>query len=397
MKNYKLAILISHPIQYHTPLFQALSKDPRIDLMVYYCWDFGVKEKKHESEFNTSYKWDMPLLDDYKCKFLKNLSLKPSSKSFWGQINPGIMVEICRNRYDAIWVHGYSFLTDWLAFFSAKVCGTPIFLRGVTHILDEKPLLVRIVKRIVLPFLFSMCSVCLYIGENNRRYYEFYGVPQEKLYLIPHIVGNEFFRDFYMKMKKNREKFRKKFDLPINVPVILFSGKLIDKKKPFRVLEAYRNIRNKTECALLFAGDGPLREELENRIKKENIKDVHVTGFLNQTEMPEAYISGDILVLPSAYGETWGLVVNEAMNFDLPIIISDKVGCAPDLVHEGKNGYVVREKDFLEEKIYDLVRNPEKMKAFGTKSGDIIKKWSVKECVEGIIKVFKKTYGKNKK
>jgi len=73
-KRYKLAVLISHPIQYHVPIFQALAKDPQVDLTVYYCWDFGVGEERVEPEFGVKYSWDIPMLEGYNYKFLKNIS-----------------------------------------------------------------------------------------------------------------------------------------------------------------------------------------------------------------------------------------------------------------------------------------------------------------------------------
>src|SRR3990172_7079616 len=72
---------------------------------------------------------------------------------------------------------------------------------------------------------------------------------------------------------------------------------------------------------------------------------VRIAGFLNQSELPAAYAAADVFVLPSAFHETWGLVVNEAMNFDLPVVVSDKVGCGADLIEPGRNGFIVPHDD----------------------------------------------------
>lgn len=388
-KKYKLAILISHPIQYHTPLFQALAKHPQIDLTVFYCWDFGVDKKSFAPEFGVAYKWDIPLLDGYKHKFLRNFSLRPSDR-FWGQINPGIVKEVWTGRYDVLWVHGYSFFTDWLAFLAAKLRGTPIFIRGVTHILDEKPWYVRLVKKIILPILFGACAACLYIGENNKRYYEYYGVSREKLFFVPHVVGNDFFQGFYEKLEPKRAEIRKRFGFSGDHPIILFAGKLIPKKRPLWVLEVYRKIRGKHACGLLFAGEGPLRKDIESEVEKYNIPDVRITGFLNQTEMPRAYIAGDVLVLPSAYGETWGLVVNEAMNFGLPIIVSDKVGCGPDLVFKDKNGFIISSREELYDALLRLISDEGMLRNFGKKSKEIIASYDIIKATDGALEALRK-------
>ncbi len=125
--KHKLAVLTSHPIQYQAPLFKKLVERPEVDLTVYFCWDFGVKEE-YDVEFGKKIKWDIPLLEDYKYKFLKNFSLKPSSK-FWGQINFGITNELRKNNYDAILVFGWNSFTNWLFFLTSFWHKTPVFLR----------------------------------------------------------------------------------------------------------------------------------------------------------------------------------------------------------------------------------------------------------------------------
>ncbi len=118
---------------------------------------------------------------------------------------------------------------------------------------------------------------------------------------------------------------------------MLYVAKLIPKKAPLVLLEAFARVRERHRCALLFVGEGELRPELEAAAGP----DVHLAGFLNQSELPEAYVAADVFCLPSVLHETWGLVVNEALNFGLPVVVSDKVGCAADLVRPGWNGFVV--------------------------------------------------------
>ena len=303
-KKIKIAFLISHPIQVYASFFRSLGSHPEIDLTVYFCIKWGA-EKFFDPEFAQTYKWDIPIVEGYKHVFLKNYSLRPSNK-FFGQINPGIIGELRREKYDAVIIHGYTSVTNWFAFFGAFIGGIPIFFRGISHVLDDKPGYIRALKRIILPLLFKMCAACLYIGKSNRDYYEQYGVPEEKLFFVPHIVDNEFFRSFYGKLKSERKKIRQSFGFGDDHPVLLFVGKLIPKKRPLMLLEAYEKIRKEHSCGLMFAGDGQLRKEIEDSVRKNNIPDVVITGFLNQTELPKAYVSGDILALPSVTGETWG-------------------------------------------------------------------------------------------
>jgi glycosyltransferase involved in cell wall biosynthesis len=98
-------------------------------------------------------------------------------------------------------------------------------------------------------------------------------------------------------------------------------------------------IASGSKVHLVMVGDGPLRAECESYAKSRNLP-VTFAGFFNQKAMPSAYAASDILVMTSVRDETWGLVVNEAMAAGIPAIVSDKVGCAPDLVLPGKTGSV---------------------------------------------------------
>ena len=300
-------------------------------------------------------------------------------------------------RYDAIYVHGYNYFTNWLAFMTACITNTPILLRTISHTLDKRPLHVRIAKEITLRLLFNFAvKACLYIGEHNLTYYKRFGVSEDRLFFTPHVVDNDFFTSQYNRLKSQVKDIRAKWGIHDDRPVILFVGKLVPKKQPLLLLEAYQRIRQRYPCALLYAGDGPLRKSIESKIQKKGISDVIITGFLNQTEISQAYIAGDILVLPSSYAETWGLVVNEGMNFGLPIVVSDKVGCGLDLVRDGENGYIVpyNSVSALAEAITELITDPEKRRAFGKHSLEIIKNWNLNMFVNGVIKAIQKVSGK---
>lgn len=347
----KVAILTSHPIQYQAPLFQLLAKEKNIDLTVYFCWDFGVKES-YDKEFGKSLTWDIPLLDGYGHKFLRNYSLNPSS-GFWGQINPGIIRELLIGRYDAIIILGWNSFTNWLAFFVAKLCGTKILLRSENPMNQEllKPAWKRTIKKIIFGrILFLMVSAFLYIGQQNKKFYEYYNVPEKKLFFAPYAVDNDRLIKAHKKLKGEKEKLRKEMGIEKDAFVILFVGKLIEKKRPMDLLRAYQQLITNDSgliTNLVFVGDGALRKELEQYTKEHHIPDVYFEGFKNQTELPIYYTIADVFVLPSGEGETWGLVVNEAMCFGLPAIVSDMVGCGEDLIMPGENGFNFKLGDIM--------------------------------------------------
>jgi len=399
MKEIKLAIITSHVIQYQTPLFRKLAAINDLDIKVYFCWKFG-SEKTFDSQFGKVIEWDIPLLTGYKYKFLKNFSLRPSS-NFWGQVNFEIIAEIIKNRYDALFVYGWNSFTNWLAFLAAFLIGLPVLLHAENPLNQEilKPKWKIKIKKFILGWLFRRIAAFLYIGEENKKFYKFYGVPEKKLFFVPYAVDNTRFIKEARNLKSQISNLKNSVGINRNSVVILFVGKLMEKKRPFDLLKAFSILRTSDvfrtsdvqKLTLLFVGDGVLHPELENYVKTRNLKNVHFVGFKNQTELPKYYSLADIFVLPSGVGETWGLVVNEAMCFKLPIIVSDIVGCGPDLVKPGENGYIFPVGDIkkLADYLADLIKNPEKRKKMGEKSFAIIQNYSHQKDIEGILSALK--------
>ncbi|MBZ9572242.1 glycosyltransferase family 4 protein [Patescibacteria group bacterium] len=383
--KYKLAILTSHPIPYQTPLFQKLAEHPKIDLMVYFCSDFGVN-KKLDPKFGIPVKWDKPLLEGYFYKFLKNHSPNPSTE-FWGLINPGIIKELWRERYNAILVHGYTLFTSWLAFFGAWITRTPIIFRGETLLLSHQPEWRRIIKNVVLRPLFRRIKAFLPIGTRSSEFYSYYGVSKHKLFLGPYSVDNDYFFEQRRKWQPKKEKIKKELNIPFKLPIILYVGKIYKIKAPFDLLKAFEKIQEK--AALIFVGEGEDRERLESYKKERNIKNVYFLGFKNQSELGKYYVVADIFVLPSIR-EKWGLVINEAMCFSLPIITTDGVTAAVDLVRREENGFIYLKGniEMLIKYLKELISDLEKCKKMGEKSLKIISDWNYDVCEKAILKAL---------
>jgi glycosyltransferase involved in cell wall biosynthesis len=399
----KLAIFISHPVFYQVPLYQKLNQ--KVNLTVYYYSKFGA-ERYFDPQFKKEFKWDINLLEGYNYKFLKNYSFKPGFH-FFGFINFGIFKEIFKNKFDAILINSWSYLSDWLVILACLISKTKLLLRVESpynqEILKSKWKL--FIKKIIFgKILFPKVHTFLYIGEENRKFYKFYGVPDEKLFFAPYAVDNERFQKEYERLKDKKEELRKELGIEPDDIVILFVGKLIPKKRPMDLLKAYESILGTSDVPsidgniltsdihLLYVGDGELRLNLEKYTKEHNLKNVHFVGFKNQTEISKYYAMSDIFVLPSDVGETWGLVVNEAMNFRLPVIVSDLVGCGSDLVKHGENGYIFKTGNIEELARYleELIINEEKRKLFGEKSFEIVKGYNYDKTVESILKIVNK-------
>ena len=153
------------------------------------------------------------------------------------------------------------------------------------------------------------------------------------------------------------------------------------------LLRAFEAIPKSLNAGLIFLGDGELRRSLEAYAHERSLKNVRFVGFKNQTEMAPYYSMADVFVLPSGF-EPWGLVVNEALCFGLPVITSDKVGATGDLVQEGVNGFVypagnVMALTAILQKL--LLSAEDRRTAMGAASRKLVTHWSYREVVEGVL------------
>ena len=381
----RVAHLVSHPIQYFAPLYRELARRRELDLTVYFYSDATAREF-FDPEFGRPVSWDVPLLEGYSWKICPSAAGRPLSRGFLERPHWDVVREVAGGGYDAVWVNGYSHPTTWLACVAARARGAKVLIREEQTLLHGRSLPKRALKQVALRALFSQ-AYGLYIGEQNRRYFRHYGMPESRLFATPYCVDNRFFSERAAELAPRRDELRARFGITNDAPVVLFAGKLVAKKQPLLLLEAFAQVRRRRECWLLVAGDGPLRRRLEEQVEREAIEGVRLAGFLNQTELPAAYAAADAFVLPSSLHETWGLVVNEAMNFSLPVVVSDKVGCGADLVRPRWNGYVFdhRSADELAAALSALVADAELRRAFGARSRALVGRYSIEACAEGVV------------
>ena len=179
-ERYRLAVLVSHPVQYYYQLYRELAGLEEVELTVYFCWEGETGGAVYEPNFQTEVSWDLPLLEGYTHRFLKNYSPDPFLP-FFGFINPGIVSELGRNRYDAVFVWGYSHLSSWLAFLGAALWRTPLFLGGSVTRRPGERRGKRLVKRAILSPLFKRTAAFLSECDKNSDYYLFYGGRREKM------------------------------------------------------------------------------------------------------------------------------------------------------------------------------------------------------------------------
>ena len=269
-----------------------------------------------------------------------------------------------------------------LAAFAFKV---PVLIRGESNLLPALSPWKSALKRIVLRNLFCRTSAFLAIGRYNAEFYRAYGVPKEKIYLVPYAVNNDFFLSQADKLANCKGELKQELGIAPELPVVLYSGKLIQQKRPADLLKAFEYFSESRRAVLVYVGAGPLEPKLKEYVEEKHLA-VVFAGFQNQTELPKWFAIADVFALPSG-DEPWGLVVNEAMCFSLPVVASDQVGAAGDLVRGGVNGFVFSSGDArsLSEHLELLLSDPVLLARFGQKSREIIEHWSYRENVNGIL------------
>jgi glycosyltransferase involved in cell wall biosynthesis len=370
---------------YQGPLYRVVAADPRVELTVIFASNAGVRPYEDSGFGGHVVQWESDLLTGYAHVFLKNAD-RNSTESFFGLADWDVLTEITPERYDVLWVHSYSYLTLWLGIAAARARGIPVMIREEQTLLHGRPWWKASIRSVVLRGLFNGTRG-LAIGSNNRAFFARYGIPDDRVHLVPYATDNATWQREVKRLGPCRDSIRASFGILDRTPIILFVGKLQSKKQPGLLLEAYRRVRAVYPCALLLVGTGPLESQLKSLVANQAIPDVCFAGFLNTSEISRAYVAADLFVLPSSLNETWGMVVNEAMNFSLPVIVSDKVGCSPDLVLVGDNGYVFdhRNAQELADAIAMLVSDPGVRTRFGHRSRARIQGWSPQLAAEGLI------------
>jgi glycosyltransferase involved in cell wall biosynthesis len=370
----KIAIIITHPIQYYVPVFQQMSKDERIQLKVFYTWGEAAKNIKFDPDFGKEIDWDIPLLSGYDYYFTQNISTKPGSHHAKGIINPNLKNEIESWGTEALLVFGYAYVSHFeiLRYFKGKI---PIYFRGDSTLLDKRNPVKELLKWIYLKWVYRFVDYAFYVGTENKKYFLKYGLTEKQLIFAPHAIDNERFAI-------NREEeviiLRNSLGIKADEVLILFAGKLISKKNPQLLLNAFLNTELKN-AHLLFVGDGALKlalNEIVSSHKKENC--IHFLEFVNQTKMPVIYQASNLFCLPSqGPGETWGLAVNEAMAASKAILVSNKVGCATDLVKSNGMTFNHDEIKDLENCLSILCINQTNLSEKGKLSKEIINNWTI--------------------
>jgi glycosyltransferase involved in cell wall biosynthesis len=393
---YRLACLITHPVQYFAPLFRYLSRNRVLDLSVFYMSDFSARTY-YDSGFGAQIAWDVPLLEGYRHIVLP--AIGPSEPlSFWRPWTRGLVAQLTAHRTEALWVFGWSHNVCLRAILAAKMLGIKVFMYGDSHLGIRRSRAVRALKWVAMPLLFRTIDAFLATATENRSFYMHYGVPSGRIFTVPYCVDQEWFRAKIEAAVPRRECLRAELGLQASRPVILYVGKLQQFKRPADLLEAYARLspggNREPPPYLLFIGEGEERQPLEERVRELGWASVRFLGFKNQTELPQFYDLCDVFVLTSER-ENLATVVIEAMNAGKSVVISDVIATGHDLVADGVNGFRVPARDVtaLSNRLRLITSNPEIAARMGRQSLERISTWNFAADELGLRDALRATLG----
>lgn len=349
---------------YRIPLFNALARQPGIDLHVMFLAETDPSLRQ----------WQI-----YKNEIRFSYEVLPSWRRRIGRynllINPGMTHALNTAAPEVIVCGGYSYLASWQSLLWSHGHQVPIVLWSESNEQDLRrgTLIVEFLKKEFL----SRCTAFLVPGQSARAYLRALGVANENIFTAPNAVANDLFRAAAERARTHAQELRKELALPQRY--FLFVGRLVPEKGVFDLLEAYAKLesRLRDQTGLVFVGDGPCRHALEEQAAKISPAVIRFTGFIQRDDLARYYALAEALILPT-HTDAWGLVVNEAMACSLPIVVSKVAGCAADLVKPDWNGLFVPPRNSLSLTVAlaSLASQPQRCKAMGSSSGQHIAQYT---------------------
>jgi glycosyltransferase involved in cell wall biosynthesis len=384
-ERWRVAFVNTHPIQYFAPLYAYLTNEAGLDVTALYLSDFSVRGG-HDRGFGRPVTWDIDLLAGYIPLFMGKAASSRRLAGYFSMVAPQLWPAITTGGFDAVVIHGHNLAAHQVALAAALASSTPVFQRSETHLGLQRPRWKEAVRRPLISAWYKAFDGFLAIGTANARYYESMGAPADRIYSVPYVVDNDRFMASARQDSARRAETRARLGLSGAAPAVLSAAKFDKRKRPDDLISAFHLLQQEgVDAQLVMVGSGKMEEQLKAVVAKRDIRNVSFPGFVNQSELPSVYAACDVFVLPSD-NEPWGLAINEAMCAGLPIVLSEEIGCAQDLVRFGVNGatFPAGNVTALAAALRPLLTDAPHRARNGAASLERIRTWSYKECGQGL-------------
>jgi glycosyltransferase involved in cell wall biosynthesis len=322
MTRTRILAISEIPTPYRLPLYRALAARDDLDLEVVFC-----------AAAQPDRPWQIQdALAGVPHRVLRNipLQLRPNTGGFVYEINPEIFGVLHDARPDLIVVGGYAVFAEQAAIGFARARGIPYVLHSESHLLKPRSAAVRGAKRVLLPGIVGGAAAGLAVGSPAARYLTAYGLSPGRIRIFPNTIDVARYRADAESARARATEIRQAHGLPERYH--LYAGRLIEIKGIRDFLQA-RALLGADAPPAVVVGDGPLAPEVANA------DGVLHLGFQQRDTLVELFALADATVVPSL-SESWGVVVNESLACGTPVIASDAVGAAEDLIRPGVNGRV---------------------------------------------------------
>jgi glycosyltransferase involved in cell wall biosynthesis len=336
----RLTAVLTHPIQYYSPWFRHIhATAPEIALTVVYATQPSAEQQG--VGFERAFEWDVPLVEGY-----RSITVRPArpgdridTSRFSGLDAPGIGTAILDTEPDVVMIAGWYSASLMRALLTCRRHGIPTLYRGDSNLSSGPRGWRRTLWNARTRLLLRQFDGYLSPGLRADEYLARHGAATYRVFRVPHGVDNELFAAAAARHADPaaRASARERLGIARGAFVPLFVGKMVERKHPLDLVRAAARLG--AGVTVLTAGSGPLDAAMQSEAAALGL-DLRSLGFVNQQALGEAYAVADCLVLPSDASETWGLVVNEGLAAGLPAVVSDEVGCAPDLVKSRETGAV---------------------------------------------------------
>jgi glycosyltransferase involved in cell wall biosynthesis len=317
----RVVVLSEIPTPYRLPIYEALADEDDISLDVLFC---SVDQPDRPWELERA-------LTRVPHAVLPGVPVRIplGRRRIVSEINPSVVRELARRRPDVLVIGGYSVPAEQAAIAWARLRRVPYILHNESQLLKPRSTLLRTVKRITLPPIVRGAAAGLAVGSAAARYLEHYGLDPSRIRIVPNTIDVARYRRLGHDARADAAARRRALHVPERY--WLFAGRLLELKGIPELLAARRRLD--TAPPLVVAGTGPLAATLERE------PGVELLGFRGPDEVAELMALAELTVVPSRT-EPWGVVVNEALAVGCPVVVSDAVGAAEDLVRDGVNGRV---------------------------------------------------------
>jgi len=383
-RRYKVLFVCGHPVQYMSPLLRRMAQHPQLEISTVYCRLRGATAGV-DPEFGAKIQWDIPLLDGYPWVEIPNKGT--DSEGFWGLYNPGLWKYVREGNFDAVFcLTGYIRASFWITYLASKISRSAIiFGTDASSLAPRDGRAWKIpIKKFLWPLLFRLADQVFVPSSAGASMMRELAIPADRISLIPFVVDND--RWIEQSDRADRKATRAEWGVSDRELVVLFCAKLQDWKRPLDLLHAFAKAAV-PGAVLIFAGEGPLRSQIESEAARLGIAPrVRILGFANQSRLPAVYSAADLFVLPSGY-DPCPVVVCEAMLCGCPVVISDQIRGRFDLVRPGLTGdiFPFGDVDALAAVLKRLLSDRAELSALAANARRRMETWSPREYIGSVV------------